>query len=478
MTDNSLISLTATRRHRLFANFVMAALLGSALALLPFARLPMPHMEAFVPMHATAVFATEALTAYLLWTQFVLRRDPYLAALSGAYAFTAANVTLQLLVFPGVFAPEGLFGAGAQSAVWLWVTWHVGTPLLLTLAVAVRARHPGPVSVARGASLVALPLVLTLVSLAVVTQRASALPALLAGDGFARTHPAGIGVAIGLLGCGAWLALVVVTRLRTLLDLWLSVALCAGVADVCLSLTGGGRFSVGWYGARVYALVGSGTVLAVLIWKVSRMYAALEEANAKLHEYAMLDGLTGIFNRRYFDERYPAELARAAQDRRPLSLLLIDVDRFKHYNDQWGHLRGDECLTSVARTLKDALLRPQDFVARYGDEEFVVVLPDCDEVAALNTGEALRTAVELLVLAPASAPNSHITVSIGAATLAAGNPSDADRLLAAADAALYRAKAAGRNCVSGTARSDTSAAPRTVDDDARYPASGGAASLL
>ena len=173
----------------------------------------------------------------------------------------------------------------------------------------------------------------------------------------------------------------------------------------------------------------------------------LDDANQELTRLSSLDGLTGISNRRQFDETLLREWRRLGRQGRPLSMLLCDVDYFKQFNDGYGHQVGDECLKAVARTLKDTLRRPADLVARYGGEEFAVILPDTEITGALQVAEAMRSAVEgLNITHRYSKGGSVVTISIGvASTTPSRTGSDSSVLLKRADDALYQAKQAGRN---------------------------------
>ncbi len=164
----------------------------------------------------------------------------------------------------------------------------------------------------------------------------------------------------------------------------------------------------------------------------------LEEANARLQRLSMIDALTGVDNRRRFDEALDREWRRSARSGAPLSLLMIDVDRFKEFNDTRGHQAGDDCLRTVAGVLRECLVRAGDVVARYGGEEFAVLLPDSDGEGAARTAERLRARV---------AQGAPVTISIGVATTVASRDTSAAHLVAAADDALYEAKRRGRNCV-------------------------------
>jgi diguanylate cyclase (GGDEF)-like protein/PAS domain S-box-containing protein len=170
-------------------------------------------------------------------------------------------------------------------------------------------------------------------------------------------------------------------------------------------------------------------------------------AQVALEQLATRDGLTGLANRRCFDDTLHAEWARALRQLQPLSLLMVDVDNFKAYNDAHGHLGGDECLKRVAKAVASEM-RANDLVARYGGEEFAVILPNQSLKGAAIVAERIRARVEQLQLPCRVGGAKHVTVSIGAATAIAGPDNTASQLVAIADAALYRAKHLGRNRIS------------------------------
>jgi diguanylate cyclase (GGDEF)-like protein len=174
--------------------------------------------------------------------------------------------------------------------------------------------------------------------------------------------------------------------------------------------------------------------------------AELAEANRRLEQLAITDGLTGLLNHRYFHERLASEVARSNRSGQPLSLLMIDVDHFKQYNDRSGHPAGDAVLRGVASILAEGR-RLNDVVARYGGEEFAILLVDTPGQAAARLAEYLRSQVEEHPFEHgAEQPGGKLTISLGVATCPAQAKSPAG-LLEAADAALYRAKNAGRNRV-------------------------------
>ncbi|WP_432698143.1 diguanylate cyclase domain-containing protein [Marinobacterium sp. YM272] len=182
--------------------------------------------------------------------------------------------------------------------------------------------------------------------------------------------------------------------------------------------------------------------------KVAERTARLEQANLELQGLVDLDGLTCVANRRRSDSYLEEVWVRLRREREPLSIIMLDVDYFKTFNDTYGHQAGDDCLSAVAAELKSHLLRPADLVARYGGEEFVLVLPNTPNPGACFVGEKVRRAIEQLAITHDRSPlGAVVTVSVGVATAVPGAGGSVSELLRAADTALYRAKHAGRNQV-------------------------------
>jgi diguanylate cyclase (GGDEF)-like protein len=172
----------------------------------------------------------------------------------------------------------------------------------------------------------------------------------------------------------------------------------------------------------------------------------LQGANRRLQLLSTTDPLTGLYNRRWFDERFGVEWKRAHRAKSPISLLLIDIDHFKLYNDTLGHARGDQCLQDFAALLSLQINRFTDAAVRYGGEEFLVMLPDTGGDGAGEIAHRVLSALEELPIPHPASPFGRVTVSIGAATAHRYDPvSPASQLLLLADRALYRAKEAGRN---------------------------------
>jgi len=191
--------------------------------------------------------------------------------------------------------------------------------------------------------------------------------------------------------------------------------------------------------------------LAVAFDDMAAKLAAREEelriANQHLEELASIDGLSGLANRRRFDHELERQWQQAAEQRRPLALIMVDIDHFKLFNDRYGHVRGDACLRAVGETL--SLVAPDEavLVARYGGEEFALLLPGLDTARATALGEEVRGAVEELLMTHAEAPCGLVTISVGVASLMPEKKQSAASLVEAADHALYAAKRRGRNMV-------------------------------
>jgi diguanylate cyclase (GGDEF)-like protein/PAS domain S-box-containing protein len=179
-----------------------------------------------------------------------------------------------------------------------------------------------------------------------------------------------------------------------------------------------------------------------------RVEMALEESNRKLEALSATDGLTRIANRRRFDEVLAQEHARLARSWTELSLILLDIDHFKAFNDSYGHVNGDECLRQVARVIADCTARPADLAARYGGEEFACILPETDRKGAVAIAEKIRSGIIALAIPhKGSSVAEYVTASMGVVTVKCTPDGSAVEIVAQADDLLYRAKSCGRNRV-------------------------------
>ncbi len=184
--------------------------------------------------------------------------------------------------------------------------------------------------------------------------------------------------------------------------------------------------------------------------KQAELYHQLEIANQKLEKLAVIDGLTGIANRRKFDDYIRSEWLRLAREQAPLSLILCDIDHFKLYNDTYGHQRGDTCLKQVSQAVKKVAKRPADLVARYGGEELAIILPNTTTEGAKQLAYQICLQIQSLQIPHIASPvDLYVTVSLGVAGLIPDHDGSPEELIAIADSNLYKAKELGRNRVVG-----------------------------
>lgn len=168
----------------------------------------------------------------------------------------------------------------------------------------------------------------------------------------------------------------------------------------------------------------------------------------ELEELSFKDGLTGVANRRMFDSVIETEWLKARQNKQPLSLIIIDIDFFKEYNDFYGHLQGDDCLKQVAETLNNVKARSRDFFGRFGGEEFIMLLPEADENAAWSIAERCRQALfKKQIPHEQSKVSQLLTISLGVSTMIPSQDDEYNELISRADKQLYQAKQKGRNCI-------------------------------
>lgn len=186
----------------------------------------------------------------------------------------------------------------------------------------------------------------------------------------------------------------------------------------------------------------------VMLIKISDLNQwELSSLSKRLGIASNIDDLTGLYNRRYFNETYQKEWLSAVRSRSLLAAIMIDIDFFKEYNDLYGHLRGDECLKSVSESIQKSVKRPRDIVARFGGDEFIVLLPDSDTDGAVHVAEIIITNIRRLDIEHSDSMFSkNVTVSIGIAAMIPGKDDIASTLLNMSDKAVYHAKRDGRNC--------------------------------
>lgn len=469
----------ASRGECRFAAAVIGCSTLMFVALVPFAKLPLAPVPAFIPIYQSALLINDLITVVFLLGQSQYARGKSLIVLAGGYLFTALLSSVHALTFPGLFVPAGLLGAGVQTTAWLYMFWHGGFPLFV-IAYALSGTEQPKRAHASMLLMTAAVIALVVACAAFATAGQRFLPAIMQGNVHTSVMRPVV-TAVWAINLGAAIA---VSRRRPLsiLDLWLIVTACAWMFDVGLSaLFNIARFDVGFYAGRIYGLAAASLVLIMLLCGHSRLYLQLlklhrseREKSAELQRITAIDALTGIANRRAFDETLNEEWRRMLRHGTSLSLLMIDVDYFKRFNDAYGHVSGDQCLRKVAQAVAGKARRAGELAARYGGEEFAVLLPQTGIGEAYKLAEIICAAVrDCQIPHEQSGAAPHVTISVGVASIgkypdaAAAFSRDcvapgafsagATILVETADLALYRAKMAGRNQVAVASANDTAA---------------------
>jgi diguanylate cyclase (GGDEF)-like protein len=402
-----------------------------------------PQSPAFVAVAVTIWTIADLTTTFLLLAQFYISGNVSLAILAVGYGVSGLLSIPHLLLFPGVFWTGEMPARQAQISVELWLLWHVTFPLAVITAVVAQKRtrlattttdrKMRAIGIATGAALATAGLMLT--ALLVAGER---LPLVVWHGRFLHTEfVSPVVVGINLLACAAlahdW-------RRISRLNLCLLIALTTGLLDVLLNTNSLGRYSLEWYCGKINTLLSATVVLAMMIADLIRMFGGVAEM-------ATRDPLTGLCNRRALDERMALVFALGRRQPASLAILVIDIDFFKIFNDRFGHPAGDAVLQRVAGVIKSAAKRPLDTTARWGGEEFVIILPGTSYAGALSIAEDVRFKVEQQPYVLANGQSTPITVSIGMYFTEDATSTDAQSAFATADRALYRAKETGRNRV-------------------------------
>ena len=448
MVDLGEAPSTGADRRRALA--VSAVLVAGGLLVIPEISRP---LGASYPIFAVVMalsIAAIAITSLLLWAQSRVTRSLPLTVLALGYELTAIVMIPYLLFYRGLWPQLSQWiSADPQTSGWLWVEWHA---LFVCSAIAyyvARGLHQHAFSVRDFRRFQARMLWGGTAFLALT------VPPLIWVDGLPVLSNNGVftplfNVISYLMSLAALTAMVLAyrtSRFRSMLDLWLAVACLSMFADVTLQHFAR-QFTAGWYASRVSILFAASAVLCVLLFQTATIYAQLAVTAERLRNESLTDVLTGLANRRSFDQRFSDVLRDCARASQPLALLMIDVDNFKAYNDTFGHQGGDDCLRAIAQALLNNATRALDLVARIGGEEIAVILPGVDLAGAVIVAERMRAAVYSAAL-PSGSGTQHPYVSISIGVSATRHPAatTADDLMTAADRALYHAKEGGRNRV-------------------------------
>jgi diguanylate cyclase (GGDEF)-like protein len=439
------------RSHYLAAAIVVVLTCLLGLLTIPFGAVALPEIQSFLPAFGSINFFADLITAALLFSQAKAAEDRAMACLAVAYLVSVLTIIPYLLAVPGALARNPVIG-GSASGVWLWCIWHAGFALCVCrYALGSGREEAGGVKVVTYvASTVMVVLLLGLMA----TMGLPYLPTILVGNSYALLNTSGIGPFVVVCNVVALMLVAVRLRGRNVLSIWLAVAMVTANLDVVLTLLGGARFTLGWYVARCLSMATGIIVLIALLSELTSLFNRTVQANRQLEILSLTDGLTQIPNRRAFDQSLVAEWRRSCREQAAISLLIVDIDFFKEFNDLYGHPQGDECLRQVSAVIQLEARRAGNLAARVGGEEFAVVLPGVEEAGAQKVGDLVQAAVAALALDHGGSLTGYVTVSIG---IAAMRPEITSRhsatLMEAADQALYRAKQTGRNrtCIASVA---------------------------
>ncbi len=414
------------------------------------APLQLSNFAGYMGMLTATTIIVYLLVATLLFCKGHIEQHGPAIHLGAAFFFVCLTFIALPAAFPAGWAARQLIG-GPSSSGWIYVLWHLGFALGIVRFARLAARDPPPAaSLPRAMAEAAAAAV---VCMLIATVGEPYLPLLVGHHGQVSSYTTSYESAqwVGLAATVAALAALARLPQRSGARVWVSVAMAANGLDLWLSLMRDGRFTLVWYLARIGTLVPAVVLLIVLLYELIELQYQAALTNRILNAQARSDGLTGLANRRAFDETLDKEWHRALRTHQPVSLLMIDLDHFKAFNDRYGHQRGDECLQLVAAVLRGLASRAGGLAARYGGEEFILLLPDAGAEKALVMANLLQTSIRALMLHHDGSADGFVTVSIGAASMVPDGDNDPASLLRSADRRLYQAKAEGRDRVIGEA---------------------------
>jgi len=440
---------------------------ASLVILAPFAARPLPHFAAFDPADNAWIILCALITTLLLLGEVGVARSQAVFALAGGYMLMAVAAILQFLTNSGNFSDQGLADAHSiATRVMILIRGAVAPVSIIFYVALTRApsRKDGAVTERRSWTQTQISVVLGGAMILVLGWGALPLIAMMTQALWRFVVNAPLDqrlifrafeqftaiLDIAAMGC------LIQRGFKTRFDLWLFVTLLALFCQVILSgILSAGAFDLGWYGGMAFGAAASGTLMVALLFEsanhfeqLAEMHAALLASNRSLEHLSLHDSLTGLANRRHFDSYLNRQVTLMRRHRRPLALVLCDLDNFKAFNDLHGHQAGDDCLARIAVALQACCRRPADMAARYGGEEFALVLPETDLAGATRIAEAAREAVSRLKIDHTKGNSPpHMTMSGGVAVLDGHGEGSLDALVAAADAALFEAKRKGRDCI-------------------------------
>ncbi len=442
--DLGVKSWAAGSGERIGAIAWAGALIVVAIAASPFAARPLPVSLTLLATLLTATILGLAMAGLLLAFQARTQRSMPTAVLASGFLYAVATIVPYMLLYPGLYPPLVIALHATNATIsFLWFSAHGGLLIAIIAFLRLREATPGDPKMHRTARRFIAAAVAVYV---VVTATAVWTRDLPGGYDNERLTP----FFLLVLAPGITvLALIVIAQTirrgtrATVLDCWLAVIGVTILVELFSAITGRSRFTVGWYTAATSLFLSTLALVGMMLRQTAIRYVELFDLAQEFENEAHTDTLTGLPNRRRFDEEFQRAFGGALRREGPLSIAIADIDRFKMYNDAFGHQAGDEALHRIGAAIADSVARSGDFAARYGGEEFVVILEDTPLEGAIDVAQRMRAAVQAAGLkAPGGGP---LTVSVGVASRGPGE--SAEDVLRHADEALYFAKDGGRNRV-------------------------------
>ncbi len=419
-------------------------LVAVSVGVTPMASRPLPASLALLATLLTATTLGIAMAGLLFAFQARTQRSMPTAVLACGYFYAAASVVPYMLLYPGMYPPLVVALHASNATIsFLWFSAHAGLLAAIIAFFRFRGSKPKDPMMRRNARRF-------IIAEAVVYFVASAF-AIWTPDlpgGYANEHFTPFFLLVLAPAVAALAIIVIIGVLRrstrtTVLDCWLAVIGITLLCELTDAIAGRSRFSVGWYTAAVSLFCSTLALLGMMLRQAAVRYVDLFERARVLESEAHTDTLTGLPNRRRFDEEFARAFGGAVRRDGALSVAIADIDRFKFYNDAFGHQAGDDALQRIGSVIAESVGRSGDFAARYGGEEFVVILEDTELEGASGVAERIRAAVER---SGVGAPGGGtLTISVGVASRWPGE--SAEDVLRHADEALYAAKGSGRNRV-------------------------------
>ncbi len=443
----SLSRLRASRAERRLAKLAVLLLLVLTVVAYATRAIQGPVAPSFIAVAATMWGLAAMLTTLLFFTQLIVTRSLSSGILGLAYGITGLLTIPYLINFTGVFGLGSASVGSQQISVALWLTWHATFPLFVMGCSWIDPGFKREVAAGRWVRVLLVAFCITMAVAAVslgaaMWLGADRLPVFVSKGHFQPVFRQIYIPVVVFLNLLAAITVFVRRRDWSSLHLWLVIVLVTSSADGIINCFVGARYTVPWYIGQFETLAAASIVLFVLLVESIRVYSRMAEA-------AAIDSLTGLRNRRALDEHMRYLLAIGRRQGQALSVLMVNVDCFRQFNDAYGHLAGDDCLRVVAGVAAASSRRASDLVARYGGEEFVIVFLGSSEAGAMTVAERIRSGVQGLNIAHAASGAARcVTVSIGIAHFPdASLIPDASEVFNLADRALYSAKHGGRNRV-------------------------------